>query len=554
MNYIAEHKTCQNCKKDFTIEPDDFSFYEKINVPAPTFCPECRNERRLLYRNFKTLYKRNSDLSGTSILSMYAPDAPYVVYEPSEWWGDSWDGLSYGVDVDFEKPFFEQLNELFKRVPRLALMQVNCTNSEYTNMAMGSKNCYLCFGCVDNEDCDYGHLVWNSKDAVDNLYLFKSESCYECVDCLSCNKLFYSQECENCADSIGLFDCRSCTDCIGCVGLVGKSYYVFNQPVDKETYKQIKAELFPLSKQKIGDILKKVEELRRNLPQRSFFGSHNNNVSGNHIYNSHNIHSSFDIKSGENSKYVYTVRSAIDSYDGSFSVTLENCYDVLNCVGKNLLFSHNCFESHDVLYSEFCFNSNDLLGCFGLRNKSYCIFNTQYSKEEYIQLKDKIIGWLKETGEFGSFFPVWMSPFAYNEAIASEYMEKTKEQVLERGYRWKDDLPFTQGQGTILFDAVPENPSLYDESLTKEIFTCELCTKNYRLISREIAFCKRMEIEIPHECFNCRHITRMRKRLPRTLHEGVCAHCNTSIKTAYDTEAQGVYNIYCEKCYQNETI
>ena len=31
-----ENKTCQNCKQDFTIESDDFSFYEKIKVPAGT--------------------------------------------------------------------------------------------------------------------------------------------------------------------------------------------------------------------------------------------------------------------------------------------------------------------------------------------------------------------------------------------------------------------------------------------------------------------------------------------------------------------------------------
>jgi len=39
-----ETKQCQNCKKDFTVEPEDFNFYEKISgsasggkVPPPTF-------------------------------------------------------------------------------------------------------------------------------------------------------------------------------------------------------------------------------------------------------------------------------------------------------------------------------------------------------------------------------------------------------------------------------------------------------------------------------------------------------------------------------------
>ena len=28
-------QACQNCKKDFLIEPNDFGFYEKIKVPLP---------------------------------------------------------------------------------------------------------------------------------------------------------------------------------------------------------------------------------------------------------------------------------------------------------------------------------------------------------------------------------------------------------------------------------------------------------------------------------------------------------------------------------------
>jgi len=28
----TENRSCQNCKKNFTIEPEDFGFYEKISV------------------------------------------------------------------------------------------------------------------------------------------------------------------------------------------------------------------------------------------------------------------------------------------------------------------------------------------------------------------------------------------------------------------------------------------------------------------------------------------------------------------------------------------
>jgi len=58
----SEEKKCANCGLGFTITPDDFAFYEKIGVPAPTWCPLCRIARKMSRRNerfFKTLFQTN---------------------------------------------------------------------------------------------------------------------------------------------------------------------------------------------------------------------------------------------------------------------------------------------------------------------------------------------------------------------------------------------------------------------------------------------------------------------------------------------------------------
>lgn len=77
----AENKTrstnsvqvCQNCQKDFTIEPDDFGFYEKMGINVPKMCPECRSQRRSIFRNERFLYKRQCGLCKKEIISMYSP-------------------------------------------------------------------------------------------------------------------------------------------------------------------------------------------------------------------------------------------------------------------------------------------------------------------------------------------------------------------------------------------------------------------------------------------------------------------------------------------------
>jgi hypothetical protein len=90
----SKNKNCQNCKKDFVIESDDFAFYERIKVSPPTFCPECRRQRRMAWRNDFTFYKRKCDATRDSIISIYAPEKDRKVYNTKYWWSDSWDPKS----------------------------------------------------------------------------------------------------------------------------------------------------------------------------------------------------------------------------------------------------------------------------------------------------------------------------------------------------------------------------------------------------------------------------------------------------------------------------
>lgn len=552
--YNSEIKSCKNCKATFAIDASDFGFYEKINVPPPTFCPDCRQKRRIIFRNFKTLYKRTSNKSGKSIIAMYSPKVPYKVYTHEEWWSDEWDAKSYGKNFDFSRPFFKQFNELLLAVPRFNVMNIQSQNCEYSNMTLRSKNCYLVFGCVDNEDCAYGHIVWESKDCLDNLYVHHSELCYECVDCLWSYKLFYSQECESCTESVGLYDCRGCLNCIGCVGLQQKSYYIFNENVGKAGYEKFLKDHPLHDPSAIAMILEKQRELRKKVPQRHFFGSHNNSASGNHLYNAKNVHHSFDVKRGEDSKYIFTGGKVVDSYDLSFvGGGIESGYEAITCGGgQSTRFSHIVYNSTDAWYSDTCYSSRNIFGCSGLRSAEYCILNKQYSKESFDELRKKIIEHMKKTGEWGEFFPQALSPFAYNESIISEYFPLTKEEALSQGYRWEDDIPMTVGQETTSHDKLPARPEDYQPDLDNEILACVSCRRNYRFIPMEINFLKRSALFLPRECFNCRHQRRMNMRNPRMLWDGACNRCDAVFKTSYPPDKQKELPIFCEACYKRE--
>jgi hypothetical protein len=249
------------------------------------------------------------------------------------------------------------------------------------------------------------------------------------------------------------------------------------------------------------------------------------------------IETTFDVKQGgEDSKFGYTVRSFKDSYDLSFTVDAESLYYCLTCTGNNIMFGHICFNSSYAVYSEHCYNSHNIFGCEGLRGAEYCILNKQYTKEEYEALVPRIIEHMKSTGEWGKWYPISMSPFAYNEAIVNEYSPRTKEDALAHGYRWKDDLPATRGQGKD--DADP----------MKRINTCTQCDRNFRFIDRELLFYKKMDLPLPTQCFNCRHMRRMNLRLPRKLWKRQCAKCDKEIETSYAPNRPEI--VYCETCYK----
>ncbi len=230
-----EIKSCQNCKKDFTIETDDFSFYEKIKVPPPTFCPECRLQRRFSARNERTLYHRVCELCKKQIISMYSKDKSFPVYCHDCWWGDKWNPIDFRINYDFEKTFFSQFKKLLDKTPRPALIISNAKNCDYCNYFADGKACYLCFGSIDVENCLYGS-PYESKYCVDTYLARESEYCYECIDCEKLSHSIFSQECSNSLDLVYCFDCKNCQDCIGCVGLRGQKYNIFNKTYTREEY------------------------------------------------------------------------------------------------------------------------------------------------------------------------------------------------------------------------------------------------------------------------------------------------------------------------------
>ena len=561
-----EARQCQNCKNEFVIEPEDFDFYEKMKVPAPTFCPKCRLQRKLVFRNERALYKNKCEKCGKDFISMYHKESPMLVYCRECWLSDKWDPFVYGKKIDFSQSFMSQFRDLFRSVPIMNLWSPQSVNSEYSNFSAKNKDCYLVFGGKENENIRYSSSTSFSKDSQDLFNCSHLELSYENIQCENSQRLFFSKYSDNCSDSYFLYKWRNCIDCFGCVNLRNKQNCFFNEQLTKDDYKKRLEKINLGSFKNFTQNLEGFNSIYNKAIHKYAQFINTANCTGDNIRNARDCRVCFDISGNdsENSKYVtYVVSGVKDSYDSYGMPKAERIYEAL-ASGFDLIensdyaFTFFVRGSKNIQYSINCSASQDLFGCVGLDKKEYCILNRQYTKDEYEALLPKIIEHMKSRGEYGEFFPMEVSPFAYNETIAQEYFPLTKEQAQENGYKWKED-DVRNYKIDLKPEELPDNIKDVDESVVGKIIGCahkggcnEQCSTAFKIIPSEFNFYKKMNFTLPRLCPNCRHYHRLKQRNPFKLWHRKCMHegCTNEFETSYAPDRSEI--VYCEQCYNSE--
>ncbi len=175
--------------------------------------------------------------------------------------------------------------------------------------------------------------------------------------------------------------------------------------------------------------------MRRETVHRFVHNVNCENCLGDHLHNCRDLEDCFE---------------GFDTEDGINAVSLDRSKIIANvysagwpgCEGvymstvirgsKDIAFCKYTRFSGSMRYCDSCNSCDSCFGCIGLHHKKYCILNKQYSREEYVELTQRIKKHMMETGEWGEFFPHSLSPFGYNESIAQDFFPLFKDEALKR--------------------------------------------------------------------------------------------------------------------------
>lgn len=575
MEKVVETKSCKQCSISFDITDRDIKFYEKVSpifwwkkysIPSPTLCPDCRRQRILAFRNERNLYRRQAHNSGKDIVSIYSPDKPYIVLEQDFWWA-SFDASTLFLDFDFTQTVFSQFEKLLKLVPKRALIKgTTITNTEYGNGIGGCKDCYLIFATSEAENCYYAQGANFSKNCVDCLDLMNCENCYQVVDGNTCYECFYSQKVKDCKSSLYLYNCTNCEFCFGCANLSHKKYYIHNEEFSKDTYFQRIQEL-----QKNYSI-QDFQQFLQKFPRQNFDNIGGENILWDLVKNSKDVYMSFDVQDSENVRYSchiygggYDIMDVFTGLNGSHTL-LES--GVINKTSNTIIFSNDCWSHcQNLMYCTECKTCKNCLLCTWLVSKEYCILNKQYTKEEYEQLVPKIIEHMMSPPahsslppqlrgsegeiEWGQFFPASISPFGYNESVASQYYPLPKDTAIISGFHWSNyEAPFPKVDKIIPAERLPDDIAKIPDDILNWAIECEDTKKPFRITKQELEFYRKYSLPIPRKHPEQRHMLRMSQRNARKIYERKCDACGKEMKTTYSWARPE--KVYCESCYTTE--
>jgi len=344
------------------------------------------------------------------------------------------------INYDFEKDFLNNFEKLFKQIklPNIFHYKAN-ENSDFTDVAVDSKNTYLS-NCVVlySQNVLYSFMVrWECDTVLNSLFVSSnSQNIYFSRWIISSFNVFYSSYINN---SNNIWFCSNlvwCCECISCNNLENQKYCINNKKLEKRDYLVKKQEILK-QKNNFDKYFWKIETLWKN--------HWSSNSNWNYIINSDNVSNwyyTFGTKNAKNVMFIWADKQNDNFYDvfiAGGSGRYDN-YAVQSTGGSDWIYcSSSIWYSFNIYYSYFLEWCSYCIWCIWLKNKSYCILNKEYTKEQWEKLSVKIFESMEQKWTLWEFFPAKLNPFYFNDTVAGLIWWFKKEEITKEWFMWRDE-------------------------------------------------------------------------------------------------------------------
>ncbi|MBI4598773.1 hypothetical protein HY734_01085 [Candidatus Uhrbacteria bacterium] len=552
-------RVCALSGEAWRMDEMEIGWYRKFNVPPSRYSPLAR--MKLLYTYFIVFdvwYNRHAD-TGKPMVSNIHPATGIRVLSDEEWY--TRDFSEMGAELDLDRPFFDQLYALSRRVPRaagynfvppersLAFLSFGDRDS-YFVLASQTERCFSCTNAYEATDCAEVAMIHTGNLSCNVLHsnrIFRSAFVRESYDCIDCRFVF---------------DCRNCEFCFGATNKRNKKYLWFNEQLSKEEWEKRISQVDLSSWKMREEYERKFHELVTNAVWPENFNVKEERSTGEYLngcVDCSNCYYLFTPGSSNLDHVMYGLGDA-PARDSYMSVGIGSASDCYYGIGMNnsarvkfaLSLNANCL---DCEYSESCFNCEHCFGCVGLRHKKFHILNRPYSEEDYWKTIDALKCAMLERGEYGELPPARFSTQVCKGSGAGVIYNITDAECRRLGAAEFD--AFSEGaEGPSVDSAsirkLEDLPDRIDgpaiaEWAGKPLIDAKM-GRRFAYLKPELELYAKLGIAPPRSHPTSRLISLYREMNTPVLEDASCASCGTSMQVSKNL-AYPERKMYCKSCY-----
>jgi len=546
-------RICEMTGEKWFVDDEEIGWDKKFNVPPSPFSPRVRLwHLASFFSVYQWWWAKHFD-TGEPVLSYVHPATGIRVLPDKEWFTRDFSTTNLSFEID--RPFFDLLRELQLKVPINATRNVKEPENSVAMVSMGDKDSYF-VAASSSRGCLYLNDSQNIEFSVDCNGAIDVSEGYSLSHCVRMHRCKFSLESSDCLDSSFLFDCRNCEFCFGATNQRNKKYLFFNEQLSKENWEQRVKEV------DLGDRLILTTTWQRFIalineqavwPEN--FNQKTEGSIGEYLINSINCRFCYY---GLGAAESYYCIGLVNARGNAFCTAIPGDNN-LQCWGgrsSNCKFSHTVTGCDDLEYCMNCYNCAHCFGCVGLQRKSFCIFNAQYTEEEYWQKVDELKCAMLERGEYGRPFPMKYSFTYYPESGPLAYMDATEADMIRADMsQFSIDASGAFGESRLEGKTIKKREeapnNINDFDLTQWVgipIEDPEIKRPFSYLKPELEFYKKYHLAPPLKHFTTRVRDLMLLMNISSFEDVVCKHCDNKITVAKNRTFAD-RKIYCRACY-----